>query len=152
MSTSLTETLAARTEALCAVPSPIGEERALCDAVEAWARPRAAHLRRVKDSLVLSFDAGRDLAGGGPGSPGNAARPLVLLCGHLDTIPVPGADRGKAPRREGGRLEIERVEVHPQAAVVARFIAEVAFPGRKQRHQIGLHESRLRLSVQLRGI
>ncbi|MBI5066926.1 MAG: succinyl-diaminopimelate desuccinylase [Deltaproteobacteria bacterium] len=94
----LSEALAARAEALCAVPSPIGEERALCDAVEAWARPRAAHLRRVKDSLVLSFDAGRDLPGGASG------RPLVLLCGHLDTIPVPEADRGKAPRREGGRL------------------------------------------------
>jgi len=103
----LHESLAARAEALCAIPSPIGEERALCDAVLAWARPRAAHLRRVKNSLVLSLDAGRDLAGGHPGpvpGPGQAARPWVLLCGHLDTIPVPEPDRGRAPRREGGRL------------------------------------------------
>jgi len=95
--------LAARAEALCAIPSPIGEEQALCDAVEAWARPRAAHLRRVKSSLVLSLDAGRRLGAGGRGA-GGAARPWVLLCGHLDTIPVPEADRGKAPRREGSRL------------------------------------------------
>ena len=34
----LAEALAARTGALCAVPSPIGEERALCDELEGWAR------------------------------------------------------------------------------------------------------------------
>ncbi len=31
------------------------------------------------------------------------ARPLVALCGHIDTVPVHPDDRGP-PRREGGRL------------------------------------------------
>ncbi|HTN54052.1 MAG TPA: succinyl-diaminopimelate desuccinylase [Anaeromyxobacter sp.] len=88
----LAEALARRAEALCAVPSPIGEERALCDEVEAWARPRFPGVRRVKDSLVVEVD--------GPRAPGRAR---LALCGHLDTVPVHEADRGP-PRREGGRL------------------------------------------------
>jgi succinyl-diaminopimelate desuccinylase len=80
------------------VPSVIGGERALCDQVEAWARPRAAAVRRVKDSLVILLD------GPAPPPPGGAGRPLVLLCGHLDTVPEHEADRGQPPRREGGRL------------------------------------------------
>jgi succinyl-diaminopimelate desuccinylase len=31
-------------------------------------------------------------------------RPLVLLCGHLDTVPIHAADEGRFPRREGDRL------------------------------------------------
>jgi succinyl-diaminopimelate desuccinylase len=88
----LAESLARRTEALCAELSPIGQERALCDAIEAWARPRFAAIERVSDSLVVRLD--------GPRAPG---RPLVALCGHLDTVPVHEADRGP-PRRAGGRL------------------------------------------------
>jgi succinyl-diaminopimelate desuccinylase len=82
------------------VPSVIGSERALCDEVEAWARPRAAAVRRVKDSLVIRLDG----PSAAPPAPGEAGRPLVLLCGHLDTVPVHEADRGRPPRREGGRL------------------------------------------------
>jgi succinyl-diaminopimelate desuccinylase len=92
------QALAARARALCAIPSPIGSERALCDHLEAWARPRAAALRRIGDSLVVDLDG----AIGASAAPGD--RPLVLLCGHLDTIPVPEPDRGRAPRLEGGRL------------------------------------------------
>jgi len=88
----LAEALARRTEALCAEPSPIGHERALCDAVEAWARGRFKSVERVGDSLVVRVDGARD-----PG------RPLVALCGHLDTVPVHEEDRGP-PRREGGRI------------------------------------------------
>src|SRR5512138_3414508 len=86
------QSLARRTEALCAQLSPIGHERALCDAVEAWARPRFAAVERVSDSLVVRVDGARD-----PG------RPVVALCGHLDTVPVHDEDR-RPPRREGGRL------------------------------------------------
>jgi succinyl-diaminopimelate desuccinylase len=88
----LREALARRTEALCAELSPIGRERALCDAVEAWARGRFAAVERVGDSLVVRVD--------GPGDP---ARPLVALCGHLDTVPVHEDDR-RPPRREGDRI------------------------------------------------
>jgi succinyl-diaminopimelate desuccinylase len=88
----LAETLARRTEALCAELSPIGEERALCDHLEAWARGRFPSVERVKDSLVVRVDGARD-----PG------RPLVALCGHLDTVPIHEEDR-HPPRREGERI------------------------------------------------
>jgi succinyl-diaminopimelate desuccinylase len=88
----LQESLVRRTEGLCAVLSPIGEERALADTLESWARPRFASVERVKDSLVVRVDP-----------PGDPARPLVALCGHVDTVPVHDEDRGR-PRREGGRL------------------------------------------------
>ncbi len=88
----LAETLARRTEALCAQLSPIGDEKALCDGLEAWARGRFPSVERVKDSLVVRVDGARD-----PG------RPLVALCGHLDTVPVHEEDR-HPPRREGARL------------------------------------------------
>jgi len=95
---ALAEQLAGRTSALCGVLSPIGEERSLCDQVEGWARARFPHVQRVKNSLVVWVD-------GPPPAPaaGTAARPLVVLCGHLDTVPVHEEDRGP-PRREGGRL------------------------------------------------
>ena len=91
---ALAELLAERTAGLCGYLSPIGEERALCDQVEAWASARFPHVRRVKNSLVVAVDP--------PAAPG-AARPLVALCGHLDTVPVHEADRG-GPRRDGARL------------------------------------------------
>lgn len=74
---------------LCAIASPIGEERALCDAVSARlenARP-AAPIRRYGDSVVVPLvrAAGR--------------RPHVALAGHLDTVRT---ENGPA-RIEGGR-------------------------------------------------
>jgi len=90
--TDLAEALARRTEALCARLSPIGEEREIADDVEAWARPRFARVERISSSLVVHVDAAE-----------GARRPLVALCGHLDTVPVHEDDRGP-PRREGGRI------------------------------------------------
>lgn len=61
---------------LCSVPSPIGEERALCDAVAErlgrLALPRP--IRRYGDSIVVPVTR----RGGG--------RPHVALVGHLDTV------------------------------------------------------------------
>jgi succinyl-diaminopimelate desuccinylase len=90
---ALAEALAGRTAALCGVLSPIGEERALCDRVQSWAMERFPHVRRVRDSLVVGVDG----TGARPG------RPLVALCGHLDTVPVHPEDRG-GPRRDRDRL------------------------------------------------
>jgi succinyl-diaminopimelate desuccinylase len=87
----LREALARRTEALCARLSPIGEERAIADEVEAWARPRFARVERLLDSLVIHVD------------PEGEKRPRIALCGHLDTVPVHDDDR-RPPRREGGRI------------------------------------------------
>jgi succinyl-diaminopimelate desuccinylase len=115
---SLRDSLAARTEALCAVPSPVGEERALCDEVERWARGRFPHVRRVLNSLVVLVD-------GDPPAPGTAgARPLVALCGHLDTVPVHAADAGRPPRREGGRLVAPGSSDMKSGLAVAMELAE----------------------------
>jgi succinyl-diaminopimelate desuccinylase len=55
---------------LCSIASPIGEEKALCDAVEARvARP----VRRYGDSIVVPLTRGT----GGP---------RIALAGHLDTV------------------------------------------------------------------
>jgi succinyl-diaminopimelate desuccinylase len=107
MAADLPESLARRTEALCAELSPIGHERALCDRVEAWARPRFHAVERVRDSLVVRVDPPGALlpsrASGERGGGEGPARPLVALCGHLDTVPVHDEDRG-GPRRDGSRI------------------------------------------------
>jgi succinyl-diaminopimelate desuccinylase len=60
---------------LCRIASPIGEERALCDAVvERFGRlPLAAPLRRYGDSIVVPLVRG-------------TGRPHVVLAGHLDVV------------------------------------------------------------------
>jgi succinyl-diaminopimelate desuccinylase len=135
---TLAEALAARTEALCAVPSPIGEEKALCDEVERWARARFPAVRRISNSLVVRVDAGWPDApparapraageGGGPRAGGAAPGgppPRVALCGHLDTVPVHAADRGRAPRREGGRLVAPGASDMKSGLAVAMELAE----------------------------
>jgi succinyl-diaminopimelate desuccinylase len=86
----MAETLAEKLLWLCRIPSPIGEERALCDAVAerlASARPGTT-IRRYGDSLVLPLKRGT----GGP---------HVTLAGHLDVVRT--EHEGPA-RIEGERL------------------------------------------------
>ena len=73
---------------LCAVASPIGDERALCDAVQArLARGTlASPIRRYGDSIVVPLTRGRG--------------PRIALVGHLDTVRT---ENGPA-RIEGDRL------------------------------------------------
>jgi len=101
---NLREALAARTEALCAVASPVGEERALCDEVERWARPRFPEAWRVKNSLVIWVDGAPPPGPLAPPAAADGTRPLLALCGHLDTVPIHADDAGRFPRREGGRI------------------------------------------------
>jgi succinyl-diaminopimelate desuccinylase len=87
---SLADRLAERTLELVRVPSAIGQEERLADAVEAWALrhfPRE-DVVRVSHSLVV----GRRLD----------TRPTLALVGHLDTVPP--SPSGNPPRREGDRL------------------------------------------------
>jgi succinyl-diaminopimelate desuccinylase len=114
----LPERLAARTEALCAIASPIGQEAALCDEVERWAGTLPGAARRVKNSLVVWVD------GGQPALVGQEARPLVALCGHLDTVPIHSADAGKPPRRDGGRLVAPGASDMKSGVAVAMELAE----------------------------
>ncbi len=77
---------------LCAIASPIGEERALCDAVSerlAKAGPDAP-IRRYGDSIVVPLVRGAR-------GPGGEARRHVALAGHLDTV-----------RTENGPARIDR--------------------------------------------
>ncbi len=62
---------------LCAIPSPIGEEKQLCDAVaERLARqPLAGPIRRYGDSIVVPVVRTRE-----------EGRPHIALVGHLDTV------------------------------------------------------------------
>ena len=75
---------------LCSIPSPIGEERALCDAVaERVARsPLAAPVRRYGDSIVVPVTRGT----GGP---------RIALAGHLDVVRTA---HDAPPRIEGDHL------------------------------------------------
>ena len=86
----LSERLAVRTLALCRIPSPIGEEAALCDELERWALERCPReeVRRVSHSLVV-----------GRVQPG---RPTIALVGHLDTVPYFEGDG--EPHRDGDRI------------------------------------------------
>jgi succinyl-diaminopimelate desuccinylase len=85
VATSLDETLLW----LCSIASPIGEERAICDAVRARLealRPDAP-IRRYGDSIVVPLVRGA------------GKRPHLALAGHLDTVRT---ENGPA-RIEGGR-------------------------------------------------
>jgi succinyl-diaminopimelate desuccinylase len=75
---------------LCSIASPIGEEKALCDAVtERLARlPLPSPIRRYGDSIVVPIVRRRE-----PG------RPHIALVGHLDTVRT---ENGPA-RIENGR-------------------------------------------------
>ena len=74
---------------LCSVLSPIGEEKALCDAVEERLDRLAlsSPIRRYGDSIVVPFQRKND------------GRPHVVLAGHLDTVRT---ENGPA-RIENGR-------------------------------------------------
>jgi succinyl-diaminopimelate desuccinylase len=75
---------------LCSVPSPIGEEKALCDAVsERLSRLKlAGPIRRYGDSIVVPVTRRRE-----------AGRRHIALAGHLDTVRT---ENGPA-RVENGR-------------------------------------------------
>src|SRR5688572_26052656 len=95
------ETLATRTPTavaleetllwLCSIPSPIGEEKALCDAVaeRLLRQPLDGAIRRYDDSIVVPIVRKME-----------AGRPHVALVGHLDTVRT---ENGPA-RMEGGRV------------------------------------------------
>ncbi len=83
-------TLAERALELVRIPSVIGDEKAIADLVEAWARRHYAanEVVRVSHSFVI----GRR----------EDARPTIALVGHLDTVPA--HPDGNLPRIEGDRL------------------------------------------------
>jgi len=87
--TDLAQRLAGLTLELCSIPSVTGDEKAICDHVERWSRPRfPGRTRRIGNSLIAGdFDD---------------PRPTVALVGHLDSVP------GR-PEDFPARLEDDRV-------------------------------------------
>ncbi|MFZ5472209.1 MAG: succinyl-diaminopimelate desuccinylase [Myxococcota bacterium] len=88
--TDLVSRLSARALELCRLDSPIGQEKAIADHIETWAKGRfaAVDVLRHSHSLVV-------------GHLGDS-RPSVALIGHLDTVPPhPGT---QPARIEGDRL------------------------------------------------
>ncbi len=69
---------------LCATASPIGEERALCDAVEGRIQklPALPRTERIGDSLVVALGG----VAGGSVDPEAHRPPRIVLAGHLDTV------------------------------------------------------------------
>ena len=82
--------LAQRTLELCRIPSPIGEEKAIADQLEAWACETYAwgEIVRQSNSLIL----GRL----------DDPRPTVGLFGHVDTVPPHASE--PPPRIEDERV------------------------------------------------
>ncbi len=76
---------------LCQIPSPIGEEAALCDAIaERMSRLKlAGPIRRYQSSIVVPLLR-----------KGDKGRPHIALVGHLDTVRT---ENGPA-RHDGGRI------------------------------------------------
>jgi succinyl-diaminopimelate desuccinylase len=71
--------------------------------VEAWARPRFPEVKRLANSLLVRVDEAERETEAPSGGRRAERRPVVALCGHLDTVPVHEDDR-RGPRRDGGRL------------------------------------------------
>ena len=86
--TDLSERLAARTEALVAIPSESGEEAAMLEAVRAQL-PGPLTVVDDEDAVLLALPARRQGA------------PLILLAGHVDTVPL---GESAPRRREGGTI------------------------------------------------
>jgi succinyl-diaminopimelate desuccinylase len=82
--------LATRTLELCRIQSPIGQERAIADHLEQWAKGHfaAGEVFRHSHSLVLGSL--------------NDSRPTVALIGHVDTVPAHTSD--EPPKLSGGRV------------------------------------------------
>jgi succinyl-diaminopimelate desuccinylase len=73
---------------LCSIPSPIGEEKSLCDALHQRFSGLGLPLRRIGDSLVVNVRRGT----GGP---------KVALVGHIDVVRT---EHDGPPRIEGDKL------------------------------------------------
>jgi succinyl-diaminopimelate desuccinylase len=113
--TTLAERLANETLALCRIPSPIGEEQALCDHLERVAGLKQWAFRREGNSIVV-----------------DGARPLALV-GHIDTVPV-------FPGDGDARIAGERVhgkgasDMKGGVAVILALLADL--PAAKRPHVI----------------
>ena len=71
---------------LCEIESPSGRERAMADAVTAELRAAGLEVEEDDTGRVTGADAGNLLAR----IPGATGRRTILMCAHLDTVPLDG--------------------------------------------------------------
>jgi succinyl-diaminopimelate desuccinylase len=109
---SAAEDLAARLLELAAVRSVSREEKALCDLLEGRLRAVAGvEVARTGENLIATL-------------PALAGRPRLILCGHLDTVPV---NQNFPPKRAGDRIEgLGTTDLKSGLAVLLRLIDELA--------------------------
>lgn len=112
--TDLSERLAARTEALVAIPSESGNEAAMLEAVRAQL-PGLLTVVDDEDAVLLALPARRQGA------------PLILLAGHVDTVPLGESAPG---RREGGTIHGRGAADMKGGIAVLLQIAEALAEGR----------------------
>ena len=100
---------------LCEIESPSRRERAVADCVAAELRDSASRWRRTRAARETGSDAGNLLAR----IPGPEGAPTILLCAHLDTVPLTGAGRGRAARTASSRNRNEAILGADNKAAVA---------------------------------
>lgn len=106
------EELAQRLLQIAAIPSVSRDERALCDFLEARLRATPGRdLLRTGDNLIVTL-------------PALAGKPIVVLCGHLDTVPVNG---NLPPRREGDLIHgLGTSDLKSGLAVLWKLLDEIS--------------------------
>lgn len=110
--TAAAEDLAARLLELAAIRSVSREEKALCDLLEGRLRAIAGvEVVRAGDNLIATL-------------PELAGRPRLILCGHLDTVPV---NENFPPRRDGDRIAgLGTTDLKSGLAVLLRLLDELS--------------------------
>lgn len=120
---------------LVAIESPTGDTAAAARAYAATLTGYGLQVEVLDDVFPATPTVLARLAGGAPG-------PVVVLNGHLDTVPIPHAP----PRLEGGRVfgrgSADMKGALAAAAEAARVLAGARpFPGELVIVAIGLHEA-----------
>lgn len=127
------ERLAADFVRLCEIESPSRHERAVADAVAADLRACGLEVEEDGSAAATGSDSGNLIArvpaaaGGGEGG-----RPTVLLCAHLDTVPLAAPvevarDSGRFHNRNEGILGADnKAAVAVLLAVARRYAADGA--------------------------
>jgi acetylornithine deacetylase/succinyl-diaminopimelate desuccinylase-like protein len=129
------ERLEEQTLELVSIPSPTGDTAAAATRYAEMLGEAGMEVELLEDFAFTPTVVGR-LAGGGPG-------PIVVLNGHLDTVPIPHAPAAVEDGSVVGRGSADMKGALVCAAEAARVVAveRPSFPGELVVVAIGLHEA-----------